>query len=198
MTTTLLTTDLEQAREYFARTRNRVLEVTKGLTDAQWKFKPAPDRWSTAQNLEHMVLVQERVLGPVREQLSQAPPPPARSDTRKIDAIILAKIPDRSVKAKAPEFLEPSGEWSVGATLERLNRNYERLSDFVDSTPDLREHVLESPPLKIVTNGEFTTMDAYQWALTVAAHDERHVRQIEEVKADSRYPSAASGAAAMA
>lgn len=198
MTTTLPITDLEQAREYFARTRNRVLEVTKGLTDAQWKFKPAPDRWSSAQNLEHMVIVQERVLGPVREQLSQAPPPPAGSDSRKIDAIILEKIPDRSVKAKAPEFLEPSGEWSLGATLERLNRNYERLSDFVDSTPDLREHVLESPPLRIVTNGEFTTMDAYQWALTVVAHDERHVRQIEELKADPRYPSAASGAAAMA
>jgi hypothetical protein len=194
--TASLSTDLDQARAYFGRTRSRVLEVTKGLSEAQWKFKPAPDRWSIAENLEHMVTVQERVLGPVREQLAQAPPPPAGTDTRKIDAIVLEKIPDRSLKAKAPAFLDPRGEWSLGATLERLNRNYEGLVDFIESTPDLRRHVLESPPLKVVTNGEFTSMDAYQWALTVAAHDERHVRQIEEVKADPHYPSATSEAVA--
>jgi hypothetical protein len=32
-------------------------------------------------------------------------------------------------------------------------------------------------------------MDGYQWALTVAAHDQRHVFQILEVKADPNYPA---------
>ena len=67
-------------------------------------------------------------------------------------------------------------------------RNYERLAGFVESTSDLRQHVLESPPLRFVTNGEFETMDGYQWALTVAAHDQRHVGQILEVQADPNYP----------
>jgi hypothetical protein len=33
-------------------------------------------------------------------------------------------------------------------------------------------------------------MDSYQWALTVAAHDERHVRQMLEVQAHPDYPRA--------
>lgn len=60
---------------------------------------------------------------------------------------------------------------------------------FVASAGGLREHVLEAPPLRIVTNGAFDTMDGYQWALTLAAHDERHVRQILELKADPNYPA---------
>ena len=186
--TTLESTDIDQARQYFEQTLSRVAGVTTGLSDAQWRFKPAPDRWSIAENLEHMVIVQERVLGPVRDQLAHAPAPPASHNCQQIDAIIPEKIPDRSIKAKAPDFLNPTGLWAQPEALERLFRNYGRLAAFVESTPDLRDHILESPPLRIVTNGAFDTMDGYQWALTVAAHDERHVRQILEVKADPSYP----------
>jgi hypothetical protein len=194
--TTLQTTEIDQAREYLNHTWNRVVEVTKCLSDTQWKFKPAPDRWSIAENLEHMVIVQERVLGPVREQLAQAPPPPAGTETGKIDSIVLERIPDRSIKAKAPAFIEPTGNWTSDATLARFFRNHARLLEFVESTPDLRAHCLESPPLKFVTNGEYTAMDGYQFVLTVAGHNERHVRQIEEVKADPHYPRAQSSESA--
>ena len=187
--TTLETTDLEQARQYFDRTRGRVAEVTSDLSEAQWRFKPAADRWSISEILEHMVIVQERVLGPIRQQLAQAPAPAAGPECHQVDAIILEKIPDRSIKAKAPDFINPAGGWSQTEALDRLFQNYGRLAEFVESTPDLREHVLESPPLRIVTNGALTMMDGYQWALTAAAHDERHVRQILEVKADSNYPA---------
>jgi len=78
--TTLESTDLDQARQYFDRSRGRVVEVTTGLSNEQWRFKPAPDRWSIAEILEHMVIVHERVLGRVREQLPQAPAPPADRD----------------------------------------------------------------------------------------------------------------------
>jgi len=188
---TVQSTEIDQALEYFERTRQRVLEATTGLSDAQWRFKPAPDRWSIAENLEHMAIVQERVLGPVREQLAQAPAPEAGRNSQLLDRIILEKIPDRSIKAKAPEFLDPTGQWSQPEAMDRLLRNYRRLAAFVESSGDLRRHILEAPPLRIVTNGEFTTMDGYQWALTVAAHDERHVRQILEVQADPNYPRAA-------
>ena len=189
--TTLESTDLSQASQYFDQTRKRVLEVTSGLSETQWRFKPAPDRWSIAENLEHMVIVQERVLGPVREQLAQAPAPPADRDYEQVDRIVLEKIPDRSIRAKAPDHIAPTGQWTLPDALDRLARNYERLAGFVESTPDLRQHILDSPPLRFVTNGEFETMDAYQWALTVAAHDQRHVGQILEVQADPHYPRGA-------
>lgn len=186
--TPLQSTDIDQAHQYFHLTRNRVLEVTEGLSDAQWRFKPAPDRWSIAEILEHMVIVQERVLGPVREQLAQAPAPPADRDNQQVDRIVFERIPDRSLKAKAPEHIQPTGQWAPLDAMERLSRNYQRLAEFVESTPDLREHILESPPLRFMTNGAYQTMDGYQFALTVAAHDERHVRQMLDVQADPSYP----------
>ncbi len=186
----LQTNEINQAREYLHRSRNRVLELTKGVSEAQWKFEPAPDRWSIAETLEHIVTVQERLLGPVREQLAQAPPPPAGTDAALIDTIVWEKIPDRSMKVKAPAPLEPTGEWNQAEALARYSRNSERLVEWLESTPDLRNHSWESAPLKVLTNGEFMWMDGYQLILTAAGHEERHARQIEEVKADPQYPLA--------
>jgi hypothetical protein len=185
----LQSTEIDQALEYFDRTHKRVLSVTAGLSDAQWTFQPAPDRWSAAQNLEHMAMVQERVLGPVAQALAEAPPAPADHDCAFIDALIFEKIPNRSVKADAPEFLVPCDQCNPGEALARVARNYQRLAQLVASTPDLRQHAVESRPLQVLTNGTYTHMDGLQWALTVASHDERHLRQIEEVQADPGYPA---------
>lgn len=182
-------TEIERALEYFERTHKRVLSVTADLSEAQWTFKPAPNRWSAAETLEHMALVQERVLGPVVQALAEAPPAPAGHDCAFIDQIIFDRIPGGSMKAEAPEFLRPRLPCNPADALARMARNYQRLAELVTSTPDLRQHAVESRPLQVLTNGTYTHMDGLQWALTVAAHDERHVRQIEEVKADPGYPA---------
>ena len=182
-------TNLEQANDYFERTRRHIIDVTNGLSDAQWRFKPAPDRWSIVEILEHMAIVHERVFARIQEQLPTAPAPPANFDSRVVDALIVEKIPDRTIRAKAPDFIEPTGLSDPSASLQRIFRGYERLTEYLASTTDLRGHVLESPPLRVVTNGAYSVSDGYQWALTVAGHDERHVRQIIEVKADPNYPA---------
>ena len=186
--TTLQPTEIDQAIQCFTQARERVRNVTAGLSEAQWRFKPAADRWSIAEILEHMVLVQERVFGRVTDMLPQSPAPPPDRDHQQIDRIVLEKIPDRSNKAKAPEFLEPTGQLHPSDALERMDANYRRLVEYVQSAPGLREHIVDAPPLRVVTNGAYTTMDGYQWALTVARHDERHAQQIQEVKQHPAYP----------
>jgi hypothetical protein len=179
--------ELDRARLYLEQTRDGVIGATKGLSQAQWNFKPAPDRWSIAQIVEHIVIAQELVLGPVQEQLAKAPPPPERDD-RQVDSIIINQLPDRTVRAKAPEVVQPTGRWSPEVAMQRLVANYARLAELLDSTPDLRQHAIDSPPLKFLTNGEQEKMDGYQWILAAAAHTERHTKQILEVKADPNFP----------
>jgi hypothetical protein len=186
---TLEATDIEQAHQYFARTLQRVTNATAGLSEAQYRFKSDPDRWSIVEILEHMVIVHERVLARIKEQLPAAPAPPADFDSRRVDGIIFEKIPDRSIKAKAPDFIEPAGLLTPSQSLDRISRSYERLAEYVESNPGLREHVLESPPLRVVTEGAYSLSDGYQWAITAAGHDERHVRQIEELKSHPNYPA---------
>jgi hypothetical protein len=104
----------------------------------------------------------------------------ADRDTAKADAMVLAMIPDRNHKAQAPPPLVPTGRWSPAETLAHFQKSRAQTIAFLQSTPDLWEHVADSPL------GQ--PLDAYEWLLFVAAHSDRHTKQILEVKADPNFP----------
>ena len=176
----LTPTDREKGVQYLEKTRDGVVAATKGLSDSQMKFKPAPDRWSVAETLEHIALAEDFLMQNVTENVMKAPAGLADRDTAKIDAMVLAMVPDRSHKAQAPPQLVPTGRWSPSETLDHFLKSRARTITFLKSTPDLREHVADSPI------GQ--PMDAYEWLLFIAAHSERHTKQIDEVKADPNFP----------
>lgn len=180
--------DVEQGRQYLQQTRNYVIGATKGLSAAQWKFKPSPDRWSIAEILEHIVVTQEFGLGPIKAQLANAPSA-SNPNAKTIDAVVMQQFPDRTKKFTAPEMLQPTGRWTPGEMLERLNKNHALLIAQLESTPDLREHSIPAPPLKALSKGAYENMDGYQWILASAGHTERHTKQILEVKADPNFPA---------
>src|SRR5437762_6023233 len=172
--------DRERGVKYLEQTRDGVVAATKGLSEAQMKFKAAPDRWSVAETLEHIALAEDFLLQNVTEKIMKAPPGAANRDTAKTDAMVLAMIPDRSHKAQAPPPLVPTGRWTPAETLDNFLKSRAKTINFLQSTPDLRAHVAESPlglPL-----------DAYEWLLFVSAHSERHTKQILEGKADPNFP----------
>ncbi|HTS27312.1 MAG TPA: DinB family protein [Bryobacteraceae bacterium] len=180
--------DLDRAHLYLQETRNLVVGATRGLSPSQWEFKPAPDRWSIAQIVEHMVLAQDFVLGPVREQLAKAPAPRAAAG-RQADEVVIDKMPDRTAKFQAPDFLQPTGRWTPSVSMDHLLKNYAELVKYLETTPDLRQHAVDAPALKAISEGGYDTMDGYQSILLVAAHTERHTKQILEVCADANFPA---------
>ena len=180
--------ELDHARLYLQQTQNGVIGATKGLSQAQWSFKPAPDRWSIAEIVEHMVLAEDLILGPVRQQLANAPAEGGR-DASKIDAIVLNQMPDRTTKFKAPDIIQPTGRWTPVVTMDRLRKNYAELMEYLETTPDLRQHAVDALPLKALSNGAYDSMDGYQWILAATAHVERHTKQILEVRADAGFPA---------
>jgi hypothetical protein len=172
--------DRERAAKYLEQTRDGVVSATKGLSEAQMKFKAAPDRWSVAETLEHIALAEDFILQNVTDKIMKAPAGAADRDAAKTDAMVLAMVPDRSHKAQAPPELVPTGRWTPAETLDRFLKSRAKTIAFLESTPDLREHVAESPL------GQ--PMDAYEWMLFIAAHSERHTKQILEAKADPNFP----------
>jgi hypothetical protein len=170
----------ERGVMYLQQTRDGVVAAAKGLSEAQMKFKPAADRWSVAETLEHIALVEDLVFQNVTDKVMKAPPGAADRDTAKIDAVVLAMIPDRSRKAQAPPPVVPTGRWTPAETLDHFLKSRAKTIEFLQSTPDLREHVADSP-LK-------QPLDAYEWLLFMGAHSERHTKQILEVKADPAFP----------
>lgn len=180
--------ELEQARLFLEQTRNTVIGATKGLSEAQWRFKPAPDQWSIAENLDHIVIVQERVLGPILTKLATEPAPFANRDYKAVDAIVIHQFPTRLAKFQAPEFVRPVDQIEPQELLNRLKTNYIRLMNHLETTPEIRRQAGEAAPLKAVSNGAYEVMDGYQWVLAAAAHAERHAKQMLEVMADDSFP----------
>jgi hypothetical protein len=174
--------DRDKAIKYLETTRAAVLEATKGLSDAQWNFKPATNRWSVAEVTEHIASAEEFLMDLVQKQVMTAPPRAAGEDVKSIDDFVLKAIPDRSVKAQAPEPLQPNNRFGTPKeSLKHFGESRDKTVAFLKTTKDLRQHAFESPPLG-------KKLDGYEWVLFIAAHSERHTKQIEEVKADPNFP----------
>jgi uncharacterized damage-inducible protein DinB len=180
---TLTKEERDRALEYLKQTQKDFLDSIKGVSDAQWKFKAAPDRWSIAETAEHIALTEQTIWDLVSGKIMKSPAAPEKAAAAKgKDETILTVIPDRSRKAQAPERLQPTGKW---ATQAALTKDFEALRGkeiayVTETKEDLRNHFEEHPFLK--------TMDAYQWIIFNGAHCKRHTAQILEVKADPNYP----------
>jgi len=174
-------TDREQALHYLADTRIGLTQAVQGLSDAQWMFKPGPDRWSVAEVVEHLAVLEELFVKKVCPQIVQSPAGKPGMDVKKLDAIIMAKVPDRSTKLQAPPEIVPTGRWSPRESLQRFLDDRQETVNFLNTASDLRGHVLSHPALG--------PLDGYEWVLAVAAHTERHTKQILEVEADPHFPS---------
>ena len=162
------------------RTRAGVIEATKGLSEAQWKFKPAPDRWSVAEVMEHIALSEDMLFENTSKKVMSAPAGNPDRDPEAGDKMVLSVIPDRTNKVKAPDPLVPTGRWTPQQSLDHFLKSRARTVEYLKSTSGLRDHVVPSPI------GQ--PLDAYQWLLFTSAHSERHTKQILEVKADPNFP----------
>jgi uncharacterized damage-inducible protein DinB len=170
-----------KAVKYLEQTRAGVVEATRGLSEAQWNFKPATNRWSVAEVTEHIAAAEDLLMNLIQTQVMKAPARTNTVDVLAIDEFVLEKIPDRSVKAQAPEPLQPDNRFgSPAESLKHFKESRAKTVKFLEGTRDLRQHAIDSPLGK--------QLDGYEWVLFIAAHSERHTKQINEVKADPNFP----------
>ena len=172
--------DRDKGVQYLEQTRDGVVAAVSGLSNAQMHFKSSPDRWSVAECLEHIALAEDYLFMNVTQNVMKGGAGAVDRDTAKIDAMVLAMIPDRSHKAQAPPPLVPTGRWTPEEALKHFLASREKTIEFMKTTPDLRAHAADSPI------GQ--PLDAYEWLLFIGAHSRRHTEQIEEVKADPNFP----------
>jgi hypothetical protein len=174
--------DIKLATDHLTKTRDAFLASTQGLSDAQWNFKPAPERWSVGEVAEHLAAAEDFLMGVVQDVM-KAPPRSEPADVKEIDQFVLTAIADRTNKVTAPEPLMPTRRFGgMEATLKHFKESRARTLAFLADTKDLRDHASDSPLGK--------KLDGYQWLLFISAHCERHTKQIDEVKADPNFPKA--------
>jgi hypothetical protein len=168
------------------KNRDRILALVEPLTQEQLNFKPAEDRWSIHQVLEHVVTVESRVLGFVQEKAKGVPEHDKRSPVE--DSALLAALVDRTTRRQAPETATPRGQWPNGEAVTEFSKVRGKSSEFAAAnTANLRQF--------FQPHGAFGEIDCYQWMMLLSSHGERHVRQIEEIQAALGYPQTAAATA---
>ena len=178
---TLSKEELTRATDYLEKTKAGVLNATAGLSEAQWSFKPAPERWSVAEVTEHIAASEDFLMGLIQGQVMSAPARTEADDVKAIDDLVLQAIPDRSHKLKAPEPLIPVNRFNTPKdSIQHFKDGRAKTVAFLSDTKGLRDHAIDSPLGK--------KLDAYEWVLFIAAHSDRHTKQILEVKADPNFP----------
>ncbi|MCU1285549.1 MAG: hypothetical protein JWO13_1899 [Acidobacteriales bacterium] len=167
---------------YMQQTRKDFMKSVKGLSDAQLNFKAAPDKWSVKEVSEHIAL-SEDLLGGMSKNVMSTPAVNTKSEMYGKEEKLVAGMTDRSKKAQAPDALKPTGKWATEAEIIRaFNASRDKNVEFAKATPeaDLRAHLAKTPI--------GTDLDAHEWLLFTASHTARHIKQIEEVKADPNFP----------
>jgi hypothetical protein len=177
-------TDAERAslRKHLDGTRQAFLDSIASVSDAQWTFKGAPDRWSIAEIAEHIAISESTILELIIGKILKVPLAPG-SGERISDDQLLAGLLDRTSRFQAPEMLRPTNRWPTREALTKdfLAARDKTLSYVATTSDDLHGHGVPHPVFKM--------LDGYQWVLLISGHSARHTAQIEEVKGSTGYPA---------
>lgn len=156
--------------------RRRLFEAIDGVTEEEWGRRPAEDRWSIAECVEHVGAAElplERLFAAgAREQ----PTEEERRRIRRNDDYVRNFLRDRSQKGEAPERIRPRGRF---ATREEAIETFEQrraanIAWVRATTEPLRDRFGQHPFAGVI--------DGYQWLLFLSAHCDRHAAQIEEIR----------------
>lgn len=170
--------------KYLEQSRQEFLDSVSNLSDAQWRWKPTPERWSVGECAEHIVLSEEMLFGSAQKALKNPPDPDWEQKTGPKTQILLSVMAQRKGKAVAPQEIQPSGKMSRAEIMRKFAENRARTLKFVEETKlPLKEYVAPHPfPV-------FNPLNAYQWILYIPLHNMRHDKQIAEVKATPGFPT---------
>jgi DinB family protein len=146
---------------------------------AMQRQRPATDRWSCAEVLEHLTLVEQIFGGRIVKALDAARSglsPEAHPRAPLPDAVEQRMV-DRVNKRQAPDTAQPTGTVDIASGWATLEGHHSSLRVALTRCDGLAlsQVTLDHP--------FFGTMNVYQWVELMAAHEGRHTAQIREIAA---------------
>jgi hypothetical protein len=172
-------TSVPQIFEVIDETRARLYRRVEGLSDQQATARPRPEAWTAAEIVEHLSLLEDRLLKMMSMMLTKAESAgvqgagaPVRMKPFSLDEFIERA---RDEKYDAPEAVRPSSKVTLSDSLAKLRRSREALHD-------LRPRI-EAIDLSNFTypHPAFGPLNFYAWLALIGMHEERHLRQAESL-----------------
>lgn len=146
------------------------------LSSAQLNYRPAPDKWTVAEVVQHLAIAEPNYWKLFQDALKE---PPKKLDKQANDADVLWYGIDRTHHEKTSADENPKDQTIDAAqALKTFLAMHARLLEVARSSDaDLRGHAVPE-----------WGVDAYQCLLEISTHEQRHILQIREIKANPGFP----------
>lgn len=170
---------IQELTAYLNTGRTSLREAVEGVPVELRNQPPGPDRWSVAQVLEHLTIVEGRFTRVLGDKLAAARAAGLGPETETgsiLGSWNVAVMLDRSDKREAPEAVRPKGiDWKVA--LAQLDNGRTAFLGLYQSGDGLAlGRVIHSHP-------RFGDLNMYQWGVWLGSHEARHTEQIHEIAA---------------
>jgi hypothetical protein len=159
-----------------------LIRSVKDLSEEQLNYKPAHGQWSIKECMLHLAASENEMWKRAESVIKQPANEEQRSKITCSDEELLQSFTNTNQEFKAIETCfatRPPAKTDEDA-LDEFKHSRNLLIKFARSTTDnLRDHVSLRP-------GQ--ALDAYQLILMIAAHTQKHIQQIEEIRKDKGFP----------
>ena len=173
---TLSDAERAQLLDLYERGQRELEELVAATPDELWAKKPAPERWSVAEVVEHLGAAESLLFGMAQQALAA----PASSNWALVEGGLstenfMAMLQDRSKKFQAPEPIQPKGGMTRADALARYAGARAVSAEFVRRTTlPVKKHLADGPAGK---------MTVHQMLVLLGGHNLRHNAQIREALA---------------
>jgi hypothetical protein len=158
--------------------REKLKAVLAGLTDVQADVLPDGEKWTIAQIVEHLSIVEDGMMRISAKLLKQAEASGAASadGSIKFSGDFLGKISEaRHARVEAPERVRPTGTKTIAESLVKLDENRQNLHGLRPLFESIECSDFKFP------HPAFGDLTAHEWLLLVGGHEARHLRQIQKI-----------------
>jgi uncharacterized membrane protein YebE (DUF533 family) len=154
-------------------------DILRAVPVAQQHVRPAPDRWSIAEVVEHLAIVEGRVAGMVRTQVAAARAAGAADDpdvSPILPQMNLDAVVSRTRRVEASAAIRPIDVTTLDAAVDHLDAARAQLVAAIHTADgvNLAEISMMHPA--------FGPLSLYHWIGISGAHKRRHAAQIVEVQ----------------
>ncbi len=164
------------------RNTNLVQELFSKIPDQQLNFQPNSQSWSIAQNLEHLIVINESYYPILNELHSHEYSAPFQAKFKFLvnffGSFVLKSVePSRRKKMKTFPIWEPKNSSEAHGIIERFIQHQEELKKAIEAAAPLisNEVVIHSPASKIIVYKLATAFDI------IVTHESRHINQAKEL-----------------
>jgi hypothetical protein len=157
--------------------RERLRSLVSQLTPESMSTLPDGEKWTIAQIIEHIAMVDESTIKICAKLLKKSEEAGHASNGEVMisDGFLQKGVEIAALKVEAPSFVQPTGERTIVESMAKLDENGERLAAMRTQFESVGGTEFKFP------HPFFGEISAQEWLALKGGHEHRHIKQIEKI-----------------